>query len=179
MSGEQPETSTTSDSVGIDLPGVGVVRPESSPVELGSGRESVAGEVPPRIHLIGDVEPFIRSDYAGCADRASRLPASRNLFDEPGPGVGGAGSTAFPKVLPVNVAHGEPWRLETDGDGLLWIRDSSDREIYIGIEPERRTLQRIVTCVNFCAAVSMELVHDLTHAPVAQADGCGADGGAA
>lgn len=43
--GENPETSTTSESIGIDLPGVGNVRPdEISPVC--AGRESAVGEVP-------------------------------------------------------------------------------------------------------------------------------------
>lgn len=45
--GEQPETSTTQDSYGIDVPGVGHVgAPEVSPVELRSGREDTAGKDP-------------------------------------------------------------------------------------------------------------------------------------
>jgi hypothetical protein len=63
--GPQPETSkTTSDSVGIDLPGVGVMRPEVSPLELRSGRENAVGEVPRR-DLAGGVDPQLRGFLDG------------------------------------------------------------------------------------------------------------------
>lgn len=77
-SGHYIYTHLCADAVGVDLPGVGHVRPgQSSPVELRSGREGVVGEVEERDpELVDDVHQMSLTDRLRASIRAQAQSTS-------------------------------------------------------------------------------------------------------